>query len=597
MRILLFTSLALSLSAQDPITVQAPIQKVRLYPNEAWITRSGKVQLPGAGTHRILIKDLPLGLRVEDLQASARGLAGLRLGDLSVKSEVRVVKESLDWKKLEAEREALTEKREALEIELEAQKDATALEVAYLKNIQATHDKEISMRLSYTTPNVGGILELGKGIQGRMAELTKALRLRDKELRKIRQSLDRVNAEMNGRSNQNQPLPSVVQVEITSTQPGLVEVEMGYRSHLAGWRPSYEARLSEDRKQLNLLMYASVSQKTGEAWDNVRIEISNARPAMNLSLASYSSARLLSLYTQPVLVMARESKSDDKVAVNYSSEQLFPLPVGATSSEAMSLSPGISGYGSGQPIRGSQSNNAMYRIDGINVVDEQAGQATATLIEEARGLTKTFLVEGSKDVPSDGEPHRFKVLAKEVEPRLVVFAAPRLDPNAFLLARFPAPEGLPLFPGSVVVRFAGNQRLGEAPLVIPPAGQSFSLGFGPYKSIRTSFRKGDPKMETLGTFSKERQWTLAERMELNNDGGEELSIEVQDRILKSGAEEVKVQEAPGFSEGSTEEIPGVRTWKFNLAPKSHKTLELPVIVKAPKDAVVAGLEGITLGQP
>ena len=221
---------------------------------------------------------------------------------------------------------------------------------------------------------------------------------------------------------------------------------------------------------------------------------------------------------------------------------------------------------------------------------EDAVEPSASVIEEASGLAATFLVDGGKDVPSDSEPHRFKVQAREVEPSLTLFTSPRLDTTAYLLARFTAPGGLPLFPGSPVVRYAGNQRLGEAPLAIPAAGQAFSLGFGPYKAVRVAFRRVDQKLEQVGSFSKERQWTLREQIEVVNDGAEVVDVEVQDRILKPISDQVKIQLLPDFTTGWTESIPGVRSWRLNLAPKEQKTLDLPITIRAPKDGIVTGLE-------
>jgi len=607
---LLLSSLALALCAQEPIPLVAPIQRVRLHPDEAWVTRVGKVHLPGAGTHRILIKDLPQNLKVEDLQASVRGAAGLRLGDLSVTSDVRVVEETPEWKKLNAEREALREKRD----DLESQGEAAQQELAFLKGLQAAHDKELSTRLAYTTPSAVAVVELSKGMQTRMAELLTAERRRKRDLEKLSQEEGRVKAEITQRSGEKREAPSRATLEITTNQQGEAEIELGYRTRAARWRPLYEARLSEDRKKMDVVLYASVSQNTGENWTGVRMEISNARPSRDLSLASYSAPRMLAWTSQPFV--QTYAPLADKVSVNYCAEQAFQLPVGTTFSGAMSLTPGIAGYSSDAQVRGSAGNQIMYRIDGINVKDDggpsrsnyqssapppqpviqQGIEATASLLDEASGLTRTFLVDGLKDVPFDNQPHRFKVLVKEVEPKLVVFAAPRLDSNAFLLARFPAPEGLPLFPGSPVMRFAGNQRLGEAPLAIPAAGQPFSLGFGPYKSVRVALRRVDQKLETVGSFTKERQWTLTERLELDNDGGEALDMEIQDRILKSGTDQVKVTILPGYASGYTEKVPGVRTWTFTVAPKEHKALELPVSIRAPREGAVTGAEGLGLMQ-
>lgn len=554
MRSLLILSVfSAALAAQQPIVIEAPITRVRLHPDEAWVTRVGKVRLPSQGTHKLQLEALPPGLRVEDLQATARGPAGLRLGDLSVASDVRVVTETAEWKKLESERDVLREKRDALE----AQGEAAQQELAFLKGLQAAHDKELSSRMIYTTPNPVSILELGKSLQNRMTELLTAERKRKRELEKLAQEEARVKAEFQKRSSERRTAPSRVTLELTTAQEGSIEVELSYRTHAARWRPLYEARLAENRKKLDLVLYASVTQNTGENWNGVRLEISNARPSRSLAVPVYSAGQSVDWMKQP------------------------PPPVYAEAPAPM--------------MRADKSMQVQVMAENFMAPAppaEEAVEASASVIEEASGLAATFLVDGGKEVPSDNEPHRFKVQAKDVEPTLTLFVTPRLDPTAYLLARFTAPGGLPLFPGSPVVRYAGNQRLGEAPLTIPAAGQSFALGFGPHKAVRVTFRRVEQKFEQVGSFSKERQWLLREQIELDNDGAEVLDVEVQDRILKPVSDQVKINLLPEFTTGWTEPIPGVRSWKLKLAPKEQKRLELPITIRAPKEGIVTGMEAL-----
>jgi hypothetical protein len=86
-------------------------------------------------------------------------------------------------------------------------------------------------------------------------------------------------------------------------------------------------------------------------------------------------------------------------------------------------------------------------------------------------------------------------------------------------------------------------------------------------------------------------------MELDNDGGEALDMEVQDRILKSGLDQVKIMASSGFTSGWIETVPGVRTWTFTAPAKAHKILELPISIRAPKEGLVTGAEGLGLTQP
>ena len=544
----LFPVLTSLLAAQQAIPVSAPIQRVRLHPDEAWVTRVARVKLPGAGTHRVMLESLPPGLRMEDLQVSAKGPAGMRLGDLTVANEPRVVTETPEWKKLEAEREALRAKRDAMESEGEASQQ----ELAFLKGLQATHDKELSARMTYSIPNAEGILTLSMVIQRRTAELLTGERTRKRDLEKLAREEARLDAELRKRASERRTAPSRVVVELTTAREGAAEVELSYRTRQARWKPLYEARLSEDRRKLDLTLFAAITQTTGESWEGVRLEISNARPSLSLRVPEYTEGQEVDWEKErprPKRLFERQ-RTADKMNV-----QAF-APAPAAPGEEM----------------------------------EAAAEPSSTTIEEASGLAATFLVDGFKEVPSDGEPHRFKVLARDLAPTLSVFTAPRLDPTAFLLAKFEIPGQIPLFPGASVVRFAGTQRLGEAPLELPAAGKPFSLGFGPYKALRVNFRKVEHKLETVGAFTKERQWNLRDRIEVANEGSEPLEVLVQDRILQPTNDQVKISLGQDFAPGWTETVPGVRTWTFKLGVKEQKALELPVSVRAPKDGVVTGME-------
>ena len=69
---LLVPALSLCLAAQTPTALDAPITRVRLHPDEAWVTRVGEVRITSAGTAKLVVKDLPGGLSLDDLRVSAK---------------------------------------------------------------------------------------------------------------------------------------------------------------------------------------------------------------------------------------------------------------------------------------------------------------------------------------------------------------------------------------------------------------------------------------------------------------------------------------------------------------------------------------------
>lgn len=224
---------------------------------------------------------------------------------------------------------------------------------------------------------------------------------------------------------------------------------------------------------------------------------------------------------------------------------------------------------------------------------EAAEEASVQTLEEAQGLATTFTLDGTKEVPSDGEPHRFKVVARDLAPELHLLATPRLDPTVYQVARFATPSGIPLFPNAAIVQYAGTARLGQTHLAMPSPGQPFELGFGPYRGLRASYARLDARKELVGAFTKERQWTLKEKLEVSNDTAEPLDVEVQDRVLKSTVEQLKISATPDTTPGE-ERRPGVRTWILKLGPQAGGAVTLGTVLKAPVEGVLTGLEGLRL---
>lgn len=556
--------LCLSLAAQT--VVDAPIARVRLHPDEAWVTRVGQARITGAGTAKLVIKDLPPGLGLDDLRVSAKGPEGSKLGDLAVNAEARVVTETPEYKALLKEREGLRDRRDVLEAEGESLQQ----ELNFLRGLAAAYDKDISVKMAAAAPNAATVVELSKGLGARQNEILGRERKRKRELERLAEEEGRLQAELAKRSGGRSEAPSRATVEVTVPRAGDVELELSYRTRAARWTPAYEARLASDRKKLELVLYAAITQTSGEDWEGVKVEISNARASRSLAVPKY--ARGQEAGWSPVVVVA-----GGRDAYGY-----------------VQLAPGVAG--------GASQNQMLDELKTLPATApatappppmEAASETSAESLVEAQGLATTFILDGSKEVPADGEPHRFKVITKDLAPDLHLLASPRLDPTVYQVARFATPSGIPLFPGAAIVQFAGTARLGQTHLVMPSPGQPFELGFGPYRGLRASYTRVDAKKEQVGTFTKERQWTLKEKFEVANDTAEAVDVEVQDRILKSTVEQLKIAATPDTTPGE-ERQPGVRTWVVKLGPKEGATVTLGTVLKAPVEGVLTGLEGLRL---
>jgi uncharacterized protein (TIGR02231 family) len=510
------------------------------------------------GVHRLLFQELPSGLGMDDVRVSAKGPQGSRLGDLNVGSEARKVTETPEYQALKKEREGLRDRQDALE----AEGEALGQEQLFLKNLQAAHDKELSGRMIYALPGAGAVVELSKGIQSRLAEILTRDRKRRHELDKAREEAARLDQELRQRAAERSTSPSRALVEMTTTKAGDVEVELTYRTRQARWEPAYEARLASDGRKVELILFASVKQNSGEDWSEVQLEVTNTRASRSLTLAAFSGAQTVTYSENPPYV-ANRSRSNSAAAV---------VEVVAASSNFSAPAPAPA--------------QASYIVDAV------PGEATP--VEETQGLAATWSMDGAKEVPADNEPHRFRVISKELDPTLALVAVPRLDPTVYRVARFAVPSGIPLFPGSPVVHYAGTQRVGLASLEMPSPGKPLQLGFGPFRGVRVALQRLDAKKEMVGTFTKETQWTLKERFEVCNETEDTAIVEIQDRELKAASDKVKITTLPDSTASQEGSMPGVRAWPLKLAPKATGTVLLSTQIRTPVGGYVSGLGNLRL---
>ena len=548
---------SVGLAAQVPVELHAPIRQVRLHPDEAWVTRVGQARLAAAGNQRLVIKDLPAGLTIEDLRVAAKGPQGTRLGDLSVASQARKVTETPEYQALKREWEGVRDHQDALE----AEGEALAHEQSFLRGLQAAYDKDISARLSATLPAPGSVVELSKGLEGRMADLLTRDRRRRRELEQVREQVQRLDNELRQRSAQRSASPSQVTVELAVSRPGEVEVSLSYRTRRARWEPGYEARLSGDGRKVELVLFATVRQASGEDWTGVDLEVTNSRSSRSLILARYDGPQIVSHRDQEL-----------EAGAPRRSRKVMALP-----SPAQDL---------------AAAQNLMVAPEAEAPVE--AAPAEAAPVEEARGLAATWALAGAKEVPADNEPHRFRVLSREIDPELDLVAVPRLDPTVYRVARFQAPAGMPIFPGASVVHYAGTQRVGLAPLELPAPGKPLQFGFGPYRGARVSLQRLEARKEQVGAFTKESQWTLKERFSVANDTGEALAVELQDRELKSASDQVRITPTPDSTPSQEGPLPGVRAWRIKLAPKGEAAVLVGTVIRAPANGQIIGLGDLRL---
>ena len=115
-----------------------------------------------------------------------------------------------------------------------------------------------------------------------------------------------------------------------------------------------------------------------------------------------------------------------------------------------------------------------------------------------------YEIPGRQTVANTADPRRLMIETSELEPQLVVRAAPRIDTRAFLYAKLQLPRAAPALPGSVALfrdgTFVGSGRLAAA----GGGGEEHELGFGADDRVRVRSNLMEEKRGETGMIPRPR---------------------------------------------------------------------------------------------
>ena len=411
------------------------LDAVTVYPSGAEITRVGKVKLE-PGEHTLLFAELPANAVSSSIRVEGKATGRLEIGSVDTRS-VSVPR---------ADDAAATTERRRVEDAIEKLKDDKAALQASVTAAE-TQKRLIDNLTQLPTrpapangaaspqPDWGQLFGL---IGERTAEAQKTILETQVKMRDV----DRQIRDLEGKLASLAPTRQArteVKVSVNAGTSLEADIVIRYQVRNASWTPSYDARLTTGTKtqapKLALVRRASIQQRTGEAWDNVALALSTARPAAG------TSAPLLSA-----------------MIVDYESDTPPPSPAPRAA-----------------PLSGGLRNAPAQATRGLND-DERTDRAAAEVVaaEETRARVEVqafqaiYAIAGRVTVPETGETKRVQIDEMELDPALAVRAVPKREQKAYLYARITVARGTPLLPGQVSLfrdtTFVGN---GNLPLLAP----------------------------------------------------------------------------------------------------------------------------------
>jgi uncharacterized protein (TIGR02231 family) len=302
---------------------------------------------------------------------------------------------------------------------------------------------------------------------------------------------------------------------------------------------------------MQLTYKAQVYQNTGTEWNDVKLTLSTANPNQNS--------------TRPVL---------NTWWLNYYNPYTYKQK-----SDKRKVTEDMAG-------------NAPAATMNLFTMDEKTLELAASksisdyTVMEENMTTVEYDIKLAYSIPCDGKTHFVAVQSKDIPANYIHFAAPKMDKDAFLVAKITDWDELNLAAGSVNIYFDGT-FVGESYIDPSNLTDTLDLTLGRDKNmVVTRVKQKDKTREKL--IGEDKVKTVTYEITVRNTRSSASDFNLQDQIPVSQSKEIIVDlvEATG---GHLDENSGIVDWKFNLKPKETRKITLTYSVKFPKDKTLAGL--------
>ncbi|MEW5986775.1 MAG: mucoidy inhibitor MuiA family protein [Chloroflexota bacterium] len=531
------------------LSISLTLTAVTVYPDRARITGQGAGEL-AAGSHRLVVSELPLTLEPESVRVSGRGTAQLRI--LGVDVTRRYYEETPAVRARELEQQI-----EQLEDELRAVKDNLAGLVAQMKYLdglrQATTEYARGLARGRTT--VEDQARLAGHLQAQDNELRAAGRDLDRQQRDLDKRLTKLRQELAALQSARPRQRYQATVDVEALNAGSFTLELTYVVKQAGWQPLYDVRLLDTAggsgRALDVTYLAQIKQNTGQDWSNVALSVSTARPVWEQKLPELKPW-YVDVYTPPPPPMPTPQPVARAAKVTTAG-----APAPAAPMEAMALA-----------------------------APEVEAEAAVATVQDS-GLAVAFNLSGRADLPSDGSPHKATIGQFQLEPKLDYLAIPKLTDAVYRRVTVTNTSNGPLLAGQASL-FAGEEFIGTARLDYTPQGDEIELQLGLEERI-TVKRELTRREVDKALLRDKRQLRYGYKIEAQNLLPVEVKLELHDHVPVARNEQIKVRLEMVTPEAAEKSDLNLFEWRLTLAPGAKQTIRYEYLVEYQRTLRVIGL--------
>jgi len=549
--ILLFMLLSLHfVFAQKQKDINSSVKEVTLFTNGAQIIRSANITLP-AGVSELVFEGISPFANISSIQPSGKGnfiildsRHNIQYPEPADNPEILIP--AAFQHKIEATLDSLNE----INFDYDIVKDRKEL-----------FSKQKEMLANNPLMHGGGKSDSLPILKDAMEFFNSKMNTINIELQKIRRDESKVilkRTQLQSRYNELLAYKERLISEKTSTTAPIYQVivtvsakeavsgslSISYICSNAGWTPAYDIRVKDIDAPVELSFKANVYQNTGEDWNNVKLKLSTNNPNKS-NIKPYLAAWYLNYY-MPVNV--------------YTSN----ISMGSAPSSVLleDISVSTKDYNTKKLPSAQTASNYTTQIQNITSIE--------------------YNIDLPYTIPSDGKYHLVFVQNHDnIATAYNYFAAPKIDKDAFLIAKLSGWEDLNLLAAKANIYFE-NAFIGETTIDPNIIADTLELSLGRDKGI-SILRKKLKDKEKEQIIGSSRVKTICMEISVRNNKNSIVDLTLEDQIPISNDKDIRVSfEAENFT-GNYNESTGMLNWKMKLKPKESKVVNFTYTIKFDKD--------------
>ncbi len=512
----------------DNTPVKSEVKDVTVFISSAQITRTATTTLQ-VGTNKLVFENLSQYINASSIQVKG-------IGDFTILS----VSSQLNYLKMqESSKEQI-----AFEDSLENLNNRLIYQQSLLVVLSQEQTMILSNQIlggSQTGLKVSELKEAADFFRTRLSEIkAKELAINSKiktiqtDVAKYTNQLSLLN------SKKNIPTGEIL-VTVSAKAKCTASFSLSYTVTNSGWVPSYDLRATDASSPIALTYKASVYQTTGEDWKNVKLTLSTGNPTQSGTKPTLYPWYLY-IYNNTSDYRSYNDKSQAQMKAKDDGDYEKSTTTSGSYTEALT--------------------SAYY-----TTVSE-----TQTNIEFEIALPYSIL--------SDGKYNEVEIQNYTLPATYQYYCAPKIDNDAFLIAKVTGWEQYNLLSGNMNLYFEGTY-VGKSYVNSKTTTDTLEISLGRDKSISVT-RVKQKDLSSKSLIGANRKVVTSWEISVRNKKKQAVSILIEDQIPVTTDKTIEIDKLE-YTGATLNETTGILKWNLTINPAETKKLKFSYTVKYPKD--------------